>query len=106
MIDEETISKAANLLLRTAPKGSKVILSGSHARGDADRHSDLDFIVVEPEVENRFEEMVRLAEILRPLRLPVEILVHSAERFEYWRDTPNTVIYRAIKEGKFYEQVA
>ena len=35
MIDEATIEKAAGLLLQAAPAGSKVILFGSHARGDA-----------------------------------------------------------------------
>jgi len=35
VIDEATIEKAAGLLLQAAPAGSKVILFGSHARGDA-----------------------------------------------------------------------
>ncbi len=105
MIDEQTITKAANLLLAAAP-GSKVILFGSYARGQADARSDLDFLVVEPEVKNRFDEMVRLSEVLRPLLLPVDVLVVSEEKFDYWRDTPNTVYYRAVKEGRVYEQVA
>ncbi len=105
MIDEQTITKAANLLLAAAP-GSKVILFSSYARGQADARSDLDFLVVEPEVKNRFDEMVRLAEVLRPLLLPVDVLVVSEEKFDYWRDTPNTVYYRAVKEGRVYEQVA
>ena len=105
MIDERTITKAAKLLLAAAP-GSKVILFGSYARGRADPRSDLDFMVVEPEVKNRYEEILRLAEVLRPLLLPVDVLVVSAERFDYWRDTPNTVYFRAAKEGRVYEQVA
>ena len=93
------------MLLEAAP-GSRVILFGSHARGDAEADSDVDFMVVEPQVVNRHAEMVRLAEVLRPLLLPVDVVVVSAERFDYWQDTPNTVIYRAAKEGKVYEQVA
>ena len=105
MTGEETVEKAARLLLEAAP-GSKVILFGSYARGEATGDSDVDFMVVEPEVADRYAEMVRLAEVLRPLRLAVDVVVVSAERFEYWRDTPNTVIYRAAKEGRVYEQVA
>jgi len=105
MVDQETIEKAVNLLLAAAP-GSKVILFGSHARGDAKADSDVDFMVVEPDVKDRHAEMVRLAEVLRPLMLPVDVVVVSAERFEYWRDTPNTIIHRAAKEGRVYEQVA
>ena len=35
-----------------------------------------------------------------------DVLVVSAERFEYWRDTPNTVIHEAASKGRVYEQVA
>lgn len=94
-----------SLLLEAAPK-SRVILFGSHARGEADADSDVDFLVIEPEVENRYAEMVRLREVLRPLLIPVDVLVVSQENFDYWRDTPNTVYHRAAKEGKVYEQVA
>jgi hypothetical protein len=34
------------------------------------------------------------------------VVVLSRQRFEYWKDTPNTLSYRAVKEGKVYEQVA
>ena len=105
MVDHETIDKAAQMLLAAAP-GSKVILFGSCARGDDDGRSDIDFLVIEPEVADARAEMVRLMDVLRPLMLPVDVLVVSAERFNYWRDTPNTVFYRAAKEGKVYEQVA
>jgi predicted nucleotidyltransferase len=105
MVTRGTIEEAARLLLAAAP-GSKVILFGSHARGDAREDSDVDFLVVEPQVEDCCAEMVRLTEVLRPLLLPVDVLVVSAERFDYWRDTPNTVMYRAVREGKVYEQVA
>ena len=106
IIDQQTIKKAVDLLLRAAPPGSKVILFGSYARGQADPQSDLDFVVVEPKVGDRFGEMVRLRDVLRPLGIAVDVLVVSAKVFEEWRDTPNTVIYEAAREGKVYEQVA
>ena len=81
-------------------------LFGSHATGEADVESDLDFLVIEPEVKDRHGEMVRLRQLLRPLRIPVDVLVVSAETFEEWRDTPNTVMYEAARRGKVYEQVA
>jgi predicted nucleotidyltransferase len=105
MVDVMIVQKAARLLLEAAP-GSKVILFGSYARGKPDPDSDLDFLVVEPKVKDRHDEMVRLRGVLRPLRVPVDVLVTSAEAFEEWRDTPNTVIYEAATEGKVYEQVA
>jgi len=58
MVDEKTIAQAAQMLLRAAP-GSRVILFGSHARGDAGPESDLEVVVVEPGVAARRSEEVR-----------------------------------------------
>jgi predicted nucleotidyltransferase len=101
----ETVQKAVDLLLRAAP-GSKVILFGSYARGQPRPDSDLDFMVVEPQVKDRYGEMVRLREALLDLDVAVDVLVVSAKVFEEWAGTPNTVIYEAAREGKVYEQVA
>ncbi len=106
MIDQATIDRAVKLLLEAAPPGSKVILFGSHARGDAGPDSDLDFLVVEPEVKARHAEMVRLQDALRPLRIAADVLVASEETFQHWADTPNTVMYEAAHEGKAFHGVS
>jgi len=52
MIEKATIAKAVELLRQAAP-GATIILFGSYARGDHREQSDLDFLVVEPEVAAR-----------------------------------------------------
>jgi uncharacterized protein len=106
MIDATSIEKAAQAILAVAPLGSKVILFGSQARGEASEASDVDFLVVEPELHGRREEWLRLRQTLRPLRLPVDILVVSEHVFDQWKDTPNTVISEAAKEGRIYVRAA
>jgi predicted nucleotidyltransferase len=106
MVDELTIRNAINLLLRAAPRDSRVILFGSYARGQARPDSDLDFLVIEPQPQSELDESVRLRKALLGLPVAVDILVASEDTFLYWADTPNTVYYRAAKEGKVYEQVA
>jgi len=105
MLEEKTIQSAANLLLKAAP-GAKVVLFGSYARGDAQPYSDLDFLVIEPQVKDRMGEMFRLRKTLRGLPMAVDVIVISADRFEFWKDTPNTLAYQVLKEGKVYEQIA
>jgi len=101
MIDEATILKAVELLQQAAP-GSTVIVFGSCARGEATADSDLDVLVVEPEVSDRLNEMVRLRDVLRPLEIPADVLVHDRRTFEHWADTPGTVLYEAAQEGRVF----
>ena len=102
MIRADTISIAAQSLLEAAP-GSRVILFGSHARGDARPDSDLDFLVVEPHVTRRRDEMVRLSDILRGLGIYADVLVTSERDFREWCDEPGTVYYEAAKTGKVFD---
>lgn len=102
LIPMETIDRAATMLLAAAPQGSEVILFGSYARGDADCGSDVDFMVVEPAVAGTRTEAVRLRQAVRPLRIPMDVLVVSRERFNRWRTFPSTVIAQAAREGKVY----
>jgi Predicted nucleotidyltransferases len=105
MISESTIQEAVQLLKRAA-NPVKIILFGSYATGKADENSDLDFLVVEKELKARRMEMVRLSDVLRPLRIPVDVLVASEKVFNEWADTPGTVLYEAAKEGEVLYEMA
>lgn len=102
LISQETIDRAARLLLEAAPAGSEVILFGSYARGDAGPDSDLDFMVVEPVVKGRRAESVRLRKALGSVGAPVDVLVVGRELFESWKLIPSNVIYWAAQEGRVY----
>ncbi len=106
MIERQVIEQAIKTLLNAAPAGSEVILFGSYARGEGEEGSDVDFLIVEPELRNRREEMVRLRSSLRSLRIPVDVLVVSRQGFEAWKDLPNNVIHEAAREGRSYGRAA
>lgn len=99
MLTQATLLEAARVLGEAA-RPAKVILFGSYARGDADEGSDVDFLVVEPEVENRYEESVRLYRALAPLRLPADILVCSDTDVAERGNWCSSAIYWAMREGK------
>ena len=98
-VTPEKIQEAVRRLAQAAcPK--KIILFGSRARGDARDDSDLDLLVIEPEVKDRVAEMVRLGRVLRGLILPVELVVIDEQRFQEWSEMPGTVYYEAKREGE------
>jgi uncharacterized protein len=99
-IEERVIEEAARRLAEAAGARSRVILFGSHARDAADARSDLDFLVIEPEVADRHREMVRLRDALGGLLVPADVLVFSEREVEDWRDVPNSVIHTALREGR------
>jgi predicted nucleotidyltransferase len=105
MIEEATIRRAVDLLRQAAP-GATIIMFGSRARGQSREDSDLDLLVVEPQVSARREEMVRLRDLLRPLRIPADLLVVSQKTFEAWADTPGTVLYEAAREGRIFHAIS
>ncbi|MBI4324386.1 MAG: nucleotidyltransferase domain-containing protein [Chloroflexi bacterium] len=95
----ERIGWAAARLHEACPE-AMIILFGSQARGDAGTDSDVDFLVVQPVVESRREEMIRLSDLLRPRRLPVDVLVASRRTFTKWAAIPGTIYHSVAKEGK------
>ena len=73
---------------------------GSHAQEQANLDSDLDLLVIEPTVENRALEMVRLRRALRYLRVPVDVLVYSRAEVDRWGSQTGTALYWALREGR------
>ena len=99
MISEQIIQQAVQRVVEIASP-CRVILFGSHARGDAKAGSDLDLLVIEPTIPNVGEEMMRLHKALWPLKIPVDILVCSESDFEKKRTWRSSAIYWAAREGK------
>jgi uncharacterized protein len=100
VIDSRTIELAASRISEAAGQHSKVILFGSYARGEGDQGSDIDFLVIEPEVEDRRAESVRLRRALRGILAPIDIIVVSEHHVRKWGEVPGTVIHAALAEGR------
>ena len=103
MIAADLIDEAARRIARAAP-GARVILFGSQARGEAGPDSDVDLLVIEPRVEDRFAEIVRLQRVLAPLRLPADVVVVSEAHVQEWGDVQNTMLHDALREGRVLAQ--
>ena len=87
----------------------QVILFGSRARGDERESSDIDLVVVEAEPfgleRSRHREMVKLYHAVARFPVATDVLVFSHEDVDYWCDSLNHVLARALWEGKvLYER--
>jgi uncharacterized protein len=100
MTTTEIADRAGRLLAEAAPAQSKVILFGSHVRGEATDDSDFDSLVIEPLVAGKAKEMVRLRGALDPLRVAADVVVVTHDYVEEWGDVPGTMLHDALTEGR------
>jgi predicted nucleotidyltransferase len=100
MISRDLIDQAGKLLAQAAGAESEVILFGSHARGEAKADSDVDFLVIEPVVENRLKEWERLRRTLRDFPAPVDIVVLDKRHADKRAKVPGTMVHHALRDGR------
>jgi len=96
---ENLIAEAGRRLAEAAPD-AKVIVFGSHARGNVRPGSDLDLLVVEPKLSSRREEFVRLREALGGMGVPIDLIVVSADHVERWGSVRGTLMHEALRDGR------
>ncbi len=94
------IEEAARRLASAAHSPARVILFGSHARGEAGEDSDVDFLVIEPDVDDWMAESVRLRRVLRGLPAAFDVLVVHNHYAEEWKHVYGTVVHAALEEGR------
>jgi uncharacterized protein len=100
MTESEVITEIGRRLAGAVPVGSRVVLFGSRARGEAGVQSDYDVLVIEPSVENVAVESTRLRDELDDLRTPIDVVVVSEEVARRRAVVRGTVVDRALREGR------
>jgi predicted nucleotidyltransferase len=76
----------------------RIQLFGSRARGDANRDSDWDILVVVPEASVPADPLVPWR-LRRDTGVRADVIVYSSSEFEAERDVPNTLAYEAASAG-------
>ena len=77
----------------------QIILFGSHARGEAHQHSDIDLLVVFSKCADKREAAIEIRRALQDMPVPKDIIVSTPEELERKRDWIGSVFRYAQQEG-------
>jgi uncharacterized protein len=107
-LTEQDLEKMVQLIVQTV-NPCQIILFGSQARGEAHYGSDIDLMIIESEPfqapRSRRKEMARLWRALAAIPAAKDILLYSRDEVEYWKDSLNSVVARALRDGRvLYER--
>jgi len=78
----------------------QIILFGSHARGTAGPHSDVDLLVVLAVSGSKRARQIEMRVALHDIRVPKDIIVVTPDELARRRNIVGTIIRPALQEGK------
>ena len=85
---------------------SRIILFGSHAQGTATEWSDVDLLVVLPNVSDKRDTAIEIRRVLGDLPVCKDIVVATPEEVARRGHLVGTVLRSALREGKvLYERL-
>lgn len=97
MTDQATLNDIITRIVDVV-EPEKIILFGSSARGGADRHSDVDLLVIK-EGGDSLDLMAQIYRRLYGVGAAVDAIVVSSEDVERFRDSHALVIKPALDHG-------
>lgn len=109
-VEPEEIEAAIDEMVRRIVEEfdpERIVLFGSHARGDAGPDSDVDLLVVMPVKGSKRDMEIEVGVALHDIRIPKDIIVASPQEIESYGDIAGTIIRPALREGRtLYERAA
>ena len=88
-------------------QADRIVLSGSHARGEACSDSDVDLLVIMPVEGSKRRKATDIDVPLFGIDVPVDLIVVRPEELERYRHQIGSIFYPALREGKkLYDRAA
>ena len=78
----------------------RIILFGSWARGSAREDSDLDLLVVLPQVEHKRKAAIEVLRALNGLPVAKDVIVTTPKEIKERGQVVGNILHPALKEGK------
>jgi predicted nucleotidyltransferase len=98
LIKEQIQQMVRRIVQRFDP--DRIILFGSHARGQAGPDSDVDLLVVMPVKGSKRAKQLEIRIALHDIHVPKDIIVSRSEEFQWRKNTVGTIEYPAAREGE------
>jgi len=93
--------------IREAVDPHRIILFGSHARGEGSPESDVDILIVAPSTLPRWKRTPAIYGLLAGLGVPKDVVWWTPEEVAEWRGVRSHFITTALREGRvLYERPA
>ena len=82
---------------------ARILLFGSRAKGNNDKHSDYDLLVITPNALTQKEKLSWTWQInkaiVKAIHAPVDLLLYSEDEVLRKKELPGHIIRSAVKEG-------
>ena len=98
-VTDELLREVVRRLL-TVGSPSKIILFGSHARGDAHPQSDLDLLVIEESNRPAYQRSLPYARALADVYPAKDVVVWTPGEVADWANVANFFVTTAVREGR------
>ena len=98
VLDQQTLDDIVRRIVEVA-QPEKIILFGSAARGDMNRHSDVDLLIIK-ECANPLELMGQIYQNLHRVGAAIDAIVVTPQAVERYKDSHALVIKPALREGR------
>ncbi len=98
MIDQTILDNIIRRIVEVADP-ERIILFGSAARGEMNRHSDVDLLIVK-EGEDPLDLMGQIYQNLHGVGAAVDAVVVTPQAIERYKDSHALIIKPALQEGK------
>jgi predicted nucleotidyltransferase len=100
----DPLEKAIKTIVRVA-EPDKIILFGSHARGDDKPGSDYDLLVLKRGVRKRRALTQKIYLNFKNVGAPIDVIVADLDKYEHLKSDPYLIYSEAAKNGRMvYEK--
>ena len=98
MMSDEAIRQIVEIII-THLSPRRVVLFGSHARGEAGPDSDLDlFVELDAPLPARGRGAL-VKQLSDPYPGPMDVVVYSPQEVAYWKQAPASLVATVLREG-------